>query len=214
MTTRVQSRDYRALVVSCPRAFTLMEIVVAMGIFMVASLVVAQIFVNVQRAEQRLRDNQIVATELRYLLDVMSREIRSDKIDYAASGCAGSGPQAIALSCTTMNLLTGEGVSVSFSFIPNCFTVSGVNGGCVQIRRGGAGVSWQDITSHALSIDSLTFYATPLTDPFPPNGATASTPDVQPRVTMVLKASSLAVRPQERVAFYLQTSTTSRTYAR
>lgn len=190
-----------------------MEIVIAMGIFMVASLIIAQIFVNVQRAEARLRDSQVAATELRYLLDVMSREIRSDKIDYTASACGSNG--TIDAACDTLSLLTGEGVAVSFHFNDSCFpTVSGAIGGCVEMRRGDQNLPWQPITSPALSIDSLKFYPTPLTDPFPANGATAATPDVQPRVTMALKASSLAVRPQERVPFYLQTTATSRTYAR
>lgn len=198
-----------------PGGFTLMEIVVAMGIFMVVSLIIAEIFVNVQRAQQRLRDNQVVATELRYLMDVISREVRSDKIDYSPGACASSGSITISAAAATLNLCTSDGTPISFRLNNSCFAIGGINKSCVEVlRNSGAGSSWQPITSQSLTVDSLTFWATPLNDPFPVSGATASTPDVQPRVTIALKVTSLTARPADRTSFFLQTSVTSRTYAR
>lgn len=215
MVLKQQRAESREQLVHHPRGFTLMEIVVAMGIFMVVSLVIAEIFVNVQRAQQRLRDNQVVATELRYLFDVVSREVRSDKIDYSPGACATSGSIAVSAAADTLNLCSGDGTPVSFRLNSSCFTVGGVSEGCAEVwRNTGAGSSWQPITSQALTVDSLTFYVTPLTDPFPSNGATSSTPDVQPRVTIVMKGTSLSARATDRTSFFLQTSVTSRTYAR
>ncbi len=196
-----------------PGGFTLMEIVVAMVIFTLATVIIAEIFINVQRAQQRVKDTQLATTELRYLMDVLAREVRSDVLDYTTTGAGCSNPVGtLTDSSSTLSLCSGEDKSVVFRHAQDTDCGTGYAGGCVQIERDGGG--FRAITSPQLSIDSLTFYPNPLTNPFPTSGAGATTPDVQPSVTMVVKSSSLNLRLQDRKPFYLQTTVTARTYAR
>ena len=196
-----------------------MEIMVSMFIFMLASVVIADIFVNVQRAQARLRSSQTASTNARYLMDVLTRELRADAIDYClyaglASGCDTSTIQTVVPSTTSnLYLLTSSHQSVVFELVPSTPTT----GGYVQISRGGAPFS--TITAPTLSVDQLNFYITPLSDPFSANGAVCGTPpacspDTQPQVTIVLKLSTLDTKVDNRVSSYLQTTVTSRAYVR
>lgn len=184
----------------------------AMVIFTLASVIIAEIFVNVQRAQQRVRDTQVALTELRYLMDVLAREVRSDMLDYTAGGCSGATTSTLAASADALLLCSGQGEPIAIRHVSLDACANGFVGGCVQFKRGSS--DWNAISSAQLSIDALYFYPAPLTNPFPSGGATSATPDIQPRVTIVLKASSLSVKPQDRRPLYLQTSVTARTYAR
>lgn len=191
-----------------PNGFTLMEIVVAMFIFTLASILIAEIFVNIQRAQQRIRDAQEASTNTRYLVDVISREIRFSKIDYPASAISNDHSEIL-------NLIDSQNVSVSFKKV-----VSGVECGftdntvsCVQIRRGGDSGIWNTITAPTLSVNALYFYVTPQNDPFP-TSITSTTPNIQPQVTIVLHTSSTGPKLENRVSTYLQTTVASRLYAR
>ncbi len=202
--------------------FTLMEIVVAMFIFMLASVIIAEIFVNVQRAQSRLRSSQTASTNARYLMDVLAREVRADTVDY--SSYLGSTVPARIDQSNELKLLTAEHTSVSFRLQrgqAQCPSADGVTDiGCVQVSRDGG--PFEVITSPTLSVEALNFYPTPLGDPFSSNGTVCGggltppscTPDVQPQVTIALSVSTIDAKVDNRVSSYLQTTVTSRAYVR
>ncbi|MFH1112193.1 MAG: prepilin-type N-terminal cleavage/methylation domain-containing protein [Patescibacteria group bacterium] len=193
---------------TCRHGFTLMEIVVVMFIFTLASILIAEIFVNVQKAQQKIRDTQVAYTDARYLMEVMAREIRSDLIDYVAYGTISdpNDPDVI----DKLYLATSQGAKVVFRYHNPC-PKGNTAIGCVTIKRdtGEENV----ISSPKLSIDTLTFYITPLKDPFPEN-VILTTPDIQPQVTIVLKASSTNIKIEDQKPIYLQTTVASRAYVR
>ncbi|MFA4936782.1 MAG: prepilin-type N-terminal cleavage/methylation domain-containing protein [Patescibacteria group bacterium] len=189
------------------QGFTLMEIVVVMFIFTLASILIAEIFVNVQKAQQKIRDTQVAYTDARYLMEVLAREIRSDLIDYSAYG--GSIPTDPTDEVTELNLVTSQGAKLVFVYNNPCPDDPAI--GCITINRDSGGDNV--ISSPKLSINKLVFYITPLTDPFPEN-VTASTQDIQPQVTIVLMASSTNIKIEDQKPIYLQTTITSRAYAR
>lgn len=197
----------RRLFKNKPSGFTLMEIVVAMFIFTLASILIAEIFVNVQRAQQRIRDAQEASTNTRYLVDVISREIRFGKIDYSGGTINNDNEHN-----DKLNLIDSQNISVSFQIASgvDCDSTNDTVR-CVQIKRGN-GV-WNTITAPTLSVDALHFYVTPQTDPFP-TSVTSSTPNVQPQVTIILHTSSTGPKLENRVSTYLQTTVASRLYAR
>ncbi len=180
--------------------FTLMEVVIVLLIFTLASLLIAEIFVNIQAAGQRTRDLQSSYTNARYILEVMAREIRAGTIDYNQYALGVDNPVEV------LYLKTSEGSTLAFSRGINCES-TGVD--CVYINRDGGGINI--ITSPKLHVWKLDFYITPLTTPFP-SVVNDSTPDVQPQVTIVLKTVSTGVKQQ--TSTYLQTSVTSRAYYR
>jgi len=198
------------------KGFTLMEIVVVLAIFAVASTIISEIFVNLHKSQVHIRDAQQASTEVRYILDIMAREIRSKNIDYAAySGGITEGSDVLYL---IKNNATGVEDKVAFQKISGAacgFDLPVEKAQCLQIRRGGDGGIWNTISSPSLSVENIKFYVAPLQDAFPQGGATGA-PDVQPRVTIVLWTSNNArnPRPDELKFSYLQTTVTSRMYVR
>lgn len=201
--------------------FTLVEIMLAMVIFSLASVLIAQIFVNLQKAQQRIHATQVAATDARYMLDVLAREIHSDLIDYSAY--CGSDTCAIQTLHTesdgtptgldSLHLITAKGEKLSFTK-GTCGTID-----CVMISRNGSTAS--PITSPNLQIDSLYFYLVPFSNPFADTVAPCSTPtsgsctpDVQPQVTVVMSVTSISPHPEDSVSLYLQTTAAARTYKR
>ncbi|MEK7497127.1 MAG: prepilin-type N-terminal cleavage/methylation domain-containing protein [Patescibacteria group bacterium] len=183
--------------------FTLMEIVIVLALFALASVLIAGIFVNMQTTQRRVRDNQELITDARYLLEVIAREVRSDFIDYTGQ------PLPVNTDVLSLKSPSGTPVVLAHSDAVTCGTVYK----CATISRDGGTVS--SITSKNLAVEHLQFYVSPLTDPFPTN-VLSTTEDKQPRVTIVLKASNAPKnpRPSETKAFYLQTTVSARAYVR
>lgn len=62
--------------------FTLLEAILAIGIFTIASLLVANIFINVSNLQKITANFQRLQNEGRYLMERISREIRGRELDY------------------------------------------------------------------------------------------------------------------------------------
>jgi prepilin-type N-terminal cleavage/methylation domain-containing protein len=72
------------------KGFTLLEIVVAMGIFTVTMLVCTQIFQMILRGQQNTISSQNIQENFRYALEVMSKEMRDAQ--YPVDTCFNNGP--------------------------------------------------------------------------------------------------------------------------
>ncbi|MFH1867261.1 MAG: prepilin-type N-terminal cleavage/methylation domain-containing protein [Patescibacteria group bacterium] len=186
--------------------FTLMEVVVVMFIFTLAAVIIAEIFINVQRAQQRTRDLQTAFTDARYVLEVIAKEIRSGFINYSEYTVQG---EEVAQN-SNLYITTSQGNSLYFRKAPVAECRGTVD--CIQLSKND-GVEWFDLTTPTLRVDTLEFFVTPLEDPFPTE-VTATTPDIQPQVTIVLKTSSTNIKIAEQKPTYLQTTVTARVYAR
>ncbi|PIT90315.1 MAG: hypothetical protein COU22_02845, partial [Candidatus Komeilibacteria bacterium CG10_big_fil_rev_8_21_14_0_10_41_13] len=71
--------------------FTLIEVVVALGIFSIATTYAIGIFVQSNQVQRRTANVQRVLSDARYVLEVMAREVRMGEIDYDYSGYATTG---------------------------------------------------------------------------------------------------------------------------
>lgn len=145
------------------RGFTLIEILVATAIFIIAILVIGGIFVSITKAQRRSKIEQRVQAEARYALETMAREIQKGKIDYEAYGGTLSSNLV-----TTLNLKRPNRDSVAFTMQDDTLkmTVGGVE---------------QAVLSGNITMQDLQFYITPREDPF---AFGAGIPDEQPRVTI------------------------------
>ncbi len=182
--------------------FTLMEIVIVLALFALASILIAGIFVNMQTTQRRVRDNQELITDARYLLEVIAREVRSDFIDYSGLVSGKLSLKSASGVDIVIEHKTGDGCTAPAKCV-------------VDISRDGNAAQ---LNSKNLAVEHLQFYVSPLTDPFPTGtpGVIQTTPDQQPRVTIVLKVSNEPKKPRaaERKAIYLQTTVSARAYVR
>lgn len=201
-----------ALKITAKRGFTLLEMVIALGIFAVATTYSVSIFVQSNQTQKRTANIYRVLSDTRYTMEVMAREIRLGRINYQYYQDQGidltnlplTGEQAV-LALTNV---AGEAIMFKRMAVDNRFVI--------QIQALVDGVeTWQDITPEDLSIEKLAFYITPSVDPFILNdGASVYGSDEQPKVTIVLQAKSLHPDLTAEKIFNLQTTVSTRTYLR
>lgn len=137
-----------------------MEMIVAVGVFSIVATLSVSSLLILTAAERRVFNNQTNQDNVRFALEVIAREIRLGRLYH---GCAGaSSPD----SCFAFENAFGEDVWYR------------LNGGAIE--RSLDNVTYQPITAPEVDIQSLRFYWT---------GETEGD-DLQPRVTIVIKALS------------------------
>lgn len=179
--------------------FTLVEILVAIAIFVTALTAISAIFMYANRSQRTTLAVSETQSDARFALEVMAQQIRRGSIDYASTqygGTIGSNPQDVLV------LRDSSNNQVWFRR-----TASGSRG-IVEMSEDGA--TWVDLTPPTVSVDVLKFYLSPSEDPF----LAAPAVNQQPLVTITMVSSSTAVGTETVLPAYLQTTVSSRRYAR
>lgn len=188
------------------KGFTLVEMMVVLAIFSVATVVVVDIFMMASRAERRTLAIQKIQSDARYSLEAMAREIKMDMIDYDYyGGTINEVPSGtLALRDQDDNQIIFKKSSENCpAGTTNCLVVS-VDGG----------TNWESVTTKGIDILDLKFYIDPAVDPFRPNAGFTYNSDNQPKVTIVFVAHGVGGRPDEQQTVYLQTTVSNRIYRR
>lgn len=175
------------------RGFTLAEVVVAMGIFSIASLVISAVYLNANNLHQHTVSFQRLQNEGRYIMEKMVREIRGREIDYTTV--------AIFQPQDHIDFLGDEAdmvVSVLYDSDSSSlvYTVDGVS----------ANLNAEDI-----EVVNVKFYVVPsVASEWGSDPVTNS----QPRVTIFLKIKNKAFNPEFEREILLQTTVSSKVYKR
>ena len=193
---------------SAGAGFTLVEVVVALGIFSIATTYAVSIFVQSNQVQKRTANIQKITSDARYVLEVMSREVRLDHLDYNYAGYTLplTGAQA------ELALLDVNNQPVRFKR-----TDDGTGRFIVQVCEADNCDNdvYYDITPNDLTVEKLDFYVSPAADPFvweAQQGGYAN--NQQPRVTIIMQTrSTRADLPIPKVINF-QTTVTERKYAR
>lgn len=189
------------------KGFTLVEMMVVLAIFSIATVVIVDIFMTASRAQRRTLAIQKIQTDAQYSLEAMAREIRMDSIDYAWSGYVGG----INIPDEELALRDADDNSIIFKKdSANCPTGTT---NCLAVSLNG-GTTWASITSKGINVEDLKFYIDPPVDPFKVNAGYTYDSDHQPRVTIVLVTKGVGGRPDEQKTVYLQTTVSNRIYRR
>ncbi len=184
---------------SLQSGFTLVEIIVAMAVFVTALIAVSAIFTYANRSQRTTLAVSETGSDARFALEVIAQQVRRGSIDYASTpygGTIAANPQDVLV------LRDSSGNQVWFR--------RNASGGRGIVEMSEDGVTWVDLTPPTVSVDVLKFYLSPATDPFAANPAT----NQQPLVTIVMASSSTAVGTETVLPAYLQTSVSSRQYVR
>lgn len=194
---------------SQPRAgFTIMETVLVLGIFSIATTYAIGIFVQSNTVQKRTANIQRLTADARYVLEVMAREVRMGTIDYSYNGYTLPlvGPQTVLAIKDEDNQ-------------PLRFRRAESNGRfAVQVCSGNdlyclVPANWLDITPSDLTVERLAFYLAPPDNPF-----SWQLPDYyydeQPRATIILETKSLVAGDIEQHYSHFQTTVSSRSYQR
>lgn len=184
--------------------FTLVEMVVAVGLFSIVSVLIAQLFVLFNRSQIRSSLQQQVQSDARIMMAQISDRIRAGSIDYASyAGGTITSPE------TTLLLLDENGLSVTIAQSSSdtlCPSAQAVP--CLLLSEDG-GSTFTPLSSENFTVDTVNFYIDPSTDPAEPAG-----PNIQPRVTFSLELTGISNDPAQQVSTTLQTTVSSRVYFR
>lgn len=192
------------------RGFTLMEMIVVLGLFSIVMVSASDIFLISNRTQRKTLNLERVQSDARYAMEAMVREIRSGAIDYPWYESNGK-PIGETGPTDTLAVIDGQGDRIVMyksdqcgdSDAQSCLVVE-LNGGDPQV-----------LTPRGVNVFKAAFYIRPNVNPFSFDGSTGQyASDVQPRVTISLVVESTSIDPRERAIIYLQTTASSRNFRR
>lgn len=163
--------------------FTLLEMVVSLGIFSVVIVTAIGAMLSVQGAQVKAANIQTIQDNLRFALESMTKEMRAGT---AFRPFAGGGQQFDGLTFTR-----SDGSDVGYCFSAGALRkISGSSSDCSVSSA---------VTSEDIVVEDVTFYVI---------GQAPGRSDGQPRITIALQARSQDVRLA--TSFRVQTTVTSR----
>lgn len=188
------------------KGFTLLEMLVAVGIFSVVSLLASSSAFLLHQLQRKAVNAQNVHDNIRFALDTMAREIRTgDKYCDVSVSCQEVTPDGTndcdfdpgdAGGCTQFAFRE----SLAATNIAYRLDTSAPGGGAIQKSIDG-GATWEYVTDPERTISRLRFYASGISaNPLDPE---------QERVTIVLEVkSAYLAKPGEESELLLQTTVT------
>lgn len=195
--------------------FTLLELVLALGIFLILTVVVIDVFLSSSREERRgLAREQIVASG-RAALEQITRDIRLGLTPSAGFNVLGACDSLASVYCE-FEIRFADGSSTQYGFIllsfdprfeQNLVTCHSPQPG---VRCDLFGPTPTFLLTQAARVTAMTVRVSPVGDPFAPG----SSVNQQPLVTISLTLQGTGPRPEEQLTTTLQTSVASRHYER
>lgn len=176
--------------------FTILEMIVAIGVFLTGLLIILGALVSINDAARKARSMRIVMDNLSAAIDSMSRTIRVG----SDLNCGCTAPLNTSQSCPmTNNLGGGGGTCLAFEgqhgspFDPNDQIVYRLSGGRIE-RSTDSGATYLPLTAPELSISGFRFYV---------HGTDVN--EDQPMATLIIRGSALTAQ-RTATTFNVQTT--------
>ena len=170
--------------------FSLAEVVISIGIFSIASVIISAVYLNANTLHQNTANLQRLQNDGRYIIEKIAREIRAREIEYPLSE---SQPQD------------------NIQFLPDenneDLEIRYLNGNIEYIINGlNANLNGDDV-----EVVEAKFYITPLTKDI---WGDEPLSNFQPKVTILLKIKNKVANPKYEREVVLQTTVSSKVYSR
>jgi len=139
--------------------FTLMELLVALGIFAISVGLIADLFLTASRQQARTVVLSRVQGDARLIMETIAREFREGTLDFRSG-----------IPTDVLALQTGDGELLQLRRVARGDTdrpcPSGV-AACLYIGRGASAdpLAWAPLTSAEVDVDAFQFWRTPTADP-------------------------------------------------
>lgn len=181
--------------------FTLIEMIVAIALFLVLIIAVSQIFLSVVLVQQKTLDEHRTVQDLQYNLEQMAQEIRLGKIYFEHYSLP------LVSAVDDLFLINGD---TRIIFKKDSSICQPPSENCLVRNVDGVETV---ISSPDIDIEKLNFYISPPDSPYRFDEKEAKyKSDKQPVVTILLAGT--AVKGEKQKTISLQTSITSRYYER
>ncbi|MFA5047495.1 MAG: prepilin-type N-terminal cleavage/methylation domain-containing protein [Patescibacteria group bacterium] len=170
------------------RGFTLMEMIIAAGLFAILSVVVSGIFMAANNLQQQAVSSERLQNDGRYILDKIAKEVRGREVNLVYPS---DNPTS------TLSFKSDEFNDVVTFFYDSNSVWYDING------------DFATLNSDDVEVIDLKFFTYPTKDPF----SYVSPADIQPRVTVFLKMRNKLQNKYQKEIF-LQTTISSKYYRR
>ena len=195
------------------KGYTLMELVVAIGIFIIVATAITGVFIAIARVQRKTTAMQAVQQDARWAMETMARYARIEKIRY----CKESNDEYCHSPLPISELKQAGFDGGEILYLENTYFKKEF--GKLQISKDG-GTTWTDITPDKVEVLDLKFYLAPASISNPDSSPDylspydSEGPDQQSQVTILMKTRSLGGREAEKAEITLQTSVSTRAYVR
>ncbi|MFA6917469.1 MAG: type II secretion system protein [Candidatus Gracilibacteria bacterium] len=182
------------------KGFTLIEMMIAMTIFVIFMGVVVQSYLSIVRSQREANEYRVMYSEARYVFDKFSDEVRNAGISYK---------QGMTNPLTELVLVSPDGGrAVKFEYVNGAISFAeakmGVDGS-FEVSQG------YNLNSDRIKVKEFRLYISPLVDPYKPENVYNSATQYQPKVTLFAKFEK-EVGGGRTLDIDLQTTISSRSY--
>ncbi len=182
------------------RGFTLVEMIVAVGLFAVVMIVCVGALLSLVSANRKAQALQSVMNNLNIALDGMTRSVRMGSSYDGSVGCTGGYNGSYPKDCA--------GGSIQLSFQPYgsdadprwVYRFTHDSSGNGQIEKTEDGTNFIPITASEISIDQVLFYVV----------GTNRHDTIQPKVVIVVRGSAGPAGSTARTTFHIQATAVQR----
>lgn len=178
------------------RGFSLVELIVSIGLFAIVAVAMAGAVVNVMDANRKSRSLVSIVDSLSFALDSMTRELRVGK-NYDCGAHSG------ATDCSTpqsqINFDTSENVFFAYRLNTSENSIERCGHSSSDCPNPSSGANYQRMTGNDIEITDLRFYV---------YGTEPASDNEQPRVTIVVSGRTGTADTDS--AFTIQTTVTQR----
>lgn len=191
------------------KGFTVIELLIVLFLFSMASVTIAATYVNLTRLHRRASNAETLGEELRYINEMLVRATRNYRVSYVTN--------PVSYQRSYIDLLNSSNQQISFAWSASGNSVcSGLNTqtGCMTMFVQGTTASYIPLSSKNIDILDFRVYTTPTNDPFTPVSLGVYANNRQPIITYFIRARYNASDPREQATLITQTSVESRVYVR
>jgi prepilin-type N-terminal cleavage/methylation domain-containing protein len=135
--------------------FTLMEILVVLGVFSIMTVLIVSIFIFVLQTQRQTAARQKTLSNLRYVVETIGRQVRTSEVDYN-NLYDKDGDFGIIGAEQEIYLINQDGKNVSFYLDPTT----------KELKMSVDGVESLLVSSADIEVTNLSFYISPATNPF------------------------------------------------
>lgn len=193
--------------------FSLFEVMLAIALFVTATAVIADVFIQTNRAQRTTKGIVTAASDARFALESLARTARLSMIDYDyyANGIVQDDGESV------LALRSGSGTAIKFSQQTGTVCGADVTNTCLAVcfleTCIDDSADWTALTPESVVVPNLRFMIYPTSSPF--DFTTAGVrPDAQPRVTIIMTSENDTQDPSQQKSLRLQTTVSSRVYDR
>lgn len=179
------------------RGFSLAEMLVTVGVFTIALVIISAVFVNINKLQQNTANLEQLQNEGRYVMEKISKEIRGRELDYSALSINDGVSQSLVFKEDEY----GEVLSIEFDNSNKSIKIASAKDEQSIVN---------DLSSDSVIVEDAKFFLSPASDPY--SVLATSTLQIHPRVTIFLKLKNKEKNPEYQKQLNLQTTISSKVY--